>query len=907
MNEKKQLRILFVEDLLDDVIIAEEVLKRDGIVFEAKTVMSIDELKIQLDEFRPDIVISDYNLPGFNAIDVLNICKHFDPQMPFIVFTGSISEDAAVMCLKKGADDYVLKSHLQKLPHSVREAIEKKEILLEKEKIFKALQESEERYRYITHTISDYAYAFRVEEDGTMWGEWVSESFVNVFGLTIPEIDARGGWQTVVYPEDLPSAIEHAKKVISGKKDTAIFRFVTKDGAIRWLRDYAVPVFDERTGRVIKIYGASQDITGAKQLEEELQELANRFNHYLSSSPTITYALRITQDKASPLWVSENIKEITGYSVSEALMENWWRDNIHPEDKERALKESSQIFQKNAISHKYRFRKKDGSYMWVHDELKLIRNDKGDPVEAIGTWTDVTEKKLAEERLNEQMLLLSSIMETSPAGVVITDEKGTIIYANKTFCSLMGHEYKDVSGASCEELQCRFINLSGEPLPLDEIPVKKALKDRKTIEFVQFIVERPDGKKAIFSANAAPVIDNKGNLKGAVCIILDITEHKRLEEQYLQAQKLEAVGRLAGGVAHDFNNLLSAIIGFAEIALMQMKKDDPLRDYIKTIYEAGEKAKTLIQQLLIFSRRQIQRPEVLNLNDVITELQKMLTRIIGEDITLNILKDDNLDSIKADRAQIEQVIMNLVVNARDAMPEGGRLTIETRNIEVTDKYSERYIDLSPGRYVMLSVADTGTGMSEEVKARIFEPFFTTKGPVKGTGLGLATVYGIVKQHNGHIHFYSEVGKGTTFKIYLPSVEERAEKRIPVTEMEIKGGTETIVIVEDSEDVREFATLALREKGYNVKTFSSPLKTLEYIEKADEEIHLLLTDLVMPEMSGRELAERVKMSRKDIRIIFMSGYTDDSVIAQEISSGASNFLSKPFTYIELLKKVRETLS
>lgn len=739
-NNTEKIKIVFIEDLQDDVLIAEETLRREGIVFESTNVTTLEDLKTVFKQMKPDVIISDYNLPGFTALDTLRLCREYNPVIPFVVLTGSINEEVAVRCLKEGADDYVLKSHIRILPHAIKEALNKRRLEVEKLSALKALEMSEEKYRYLCHTISDYAYAFRVEEDGTMRGEWVSDAFCKIFGFTPDEIEARGGWQSMVYPDDLPVAIEHAKKVISGNSDIAVFRFVTRWGESRWLRDYAVPVFDKETGRVIRIYGAAQDITEQKNAEEKLRELAERLHHLLSSSPTITYSLKITEKGFVPTWVSENIKLITGYEVNEVLEPHWWSTNIHPDDRDEALKKGSLLLEQGEQDHEYRFRKKDGMYAWIHDKMRLIRDQEGNPLEVIGSWTDITDRKIIQEELERERRLLLSVMDTSPAGIVITNEKGKIIYSNRTFSQMMGHK-EDVEGLSCQDLGCRFLDVSGEPIPVEDIPVEKVLRTKNPVNFMQFMIERPDGKKLVFSSNASPILDSTGNIKGVVCIILDITEHKKLEEQYLQAQKLEAVGRLAGGVAHDFNNLLSAIIGFSEIALMQLKNDDPIKEYIKTIYDAGEKARILIQQLMLFSRRQVQRPEILNLNDVISGFQKMLSRVIGEDIILKIETDKALLPVNADRAQMEQVIMNLAVNARDAMPQGGTLIIETGNVELTESYSDGFIDLSPGKYVVLSVSDTGTGMAEEVRKHIFEPFFTTKGHGKGTGLGLATVYG----------------------------------------------------------------------------------------------------------------------------------------------------------------------
>jgi CheY-like chemotaxis protein len=364
---------------------------------------------------------------------------------------------------------------------------------------------------------------------------------------------------------------------------------------------------------------------------------------------------------------------------------------------------------------------------------------------------------------------------------------------------------------------------------------------------------------------------------------------------------------LAGGIAHDFNNLLTVIQGYAQMSLMDLQERDPLKTNIEEIREAAKRAADLTRQLLAFSRKQVLEMRVFNLNEVLEKLNKMLRRIIGEDVELVSFQSESLGKVKADPGQIEQVIINIAVNAKDAMIEGGKLTIETANVELDQEYAGKHVAVQPGRYVMLSISDTGVGMTSEVKKRIFEPFFTTKGKGKGTGLGLSTVYGIVKQSGGNIWVYSEPGQGTTCKIYLPQVDEPLEEIKEKMLGEVPRGRETILIVEDEEVVRKLAVKLLQRQGYKVLEASDGGKALILCEEFKAPIHLILTDVVMPGMSGRKLVDRLKPIHPEMKILYMSGYTDNAILQHGVLEPGTNFIQKPFTVESLPRKVREVLN
>ena len=395
----------------------------------------------------------------------------------------------------------------------------------------------------------------------------------------------------------------------------------------------------------------------------------------------------------------------------------------------------------------------------------------------------------------------------------------------------------------------------------------------------------------------------------------DITRRKqtedalrRSEEQLRQAQKMEAVGKLAGGIAHDFNNLVTVINGHTALSMRRLEQDNPLYRKLEVIKEAGERAASLTRQLLAFSRKQILQPKVLDLNHVIFETNKILQRLIGEDIDLFIGLMPELGKVRADPGQIEQVLMNISVNARDAMPKGGKLTIETANVDIDEGYASRHLSIRPGRYVMLAVSDTGCGMDAQTQERIFEPFFTTKEVGKGTGLGLSTVYGIVKQSGGSIWVYSELGRGTTFKIYLPCVDSPAEEfKVSTAETKTQLGTETVLLVEDEEMVREMTREILQESGYQVIEARHGHEALLVAEQHHGPIHLMLSDVVMPQMSGRELAEQLSPIRREMKVLYMSGYTDDAIVHHGVLDEGMAFIEKPFTPNALARKLREVLN
>src|SRR5579863_3855332 len=508
------------------------------------------------------------------------------------------------------------------------------------------------------------------------------------------------------------------------------------------------------------------------------------------------------------------------------------------------------------------------------------------------------ERKRAEEKIRESEARLRVLVEQLPAALWTVDKNLCFTSAVGAGLARLGLKPNQIVGVSLLD----YFETS-DPAFLPIAAHRRAISGEPTTFHVEW-------KGGSYTCHVEPLRTAEGELQGAICMALDITDRRQLEEQLRQAQKMEAVGRLAGGIAHDFNNLLMVIQGYADLMTERLAEGDPLRRNAEQIQTASQRATSLTRQLLAFSRKQMLAPKVLSIQSVVTEMEKILRRLIGEDVQLETSSVPDLGLVKADRSQIEQVILNLAVNARDAMPEGGRLTIETANVDLDESFSHSSVMLAPGPYVMLAVTDNGCGMDTETQTHIFEPFFTTKEKGKGTGLGLATVYGIVKQSGGYVWVYSEPGRGTSFKVYLPRVWD--EPTMPGRDRRIEGqrlpqGTETVLLVEDEKGVRELAREYLEMTGYTVIEAENGHTALELAALHSGPIHLLMTDVVMPGISGRELTERVKSIRPDIRVLFMSGYTDQAVVHHGILETDAVLLQKPFTVAALAAKLRDILN
>lgn len=593
--------------------------------------------------------------------------------------------------------------------------------------------------------------------------------------------------------------------------------------------------------------------------------------------------------------------ELLGYTREEFLGRELWEIGLL-KDEEESIAAFRELQKKGYIRYDdLPLRNRNGA----RREVEFVSNVYGENGHQVIQCNirDISERKNAENALRQAEQKYESLFANAVTGIYQTTLDGHYIAANPMLARMFGYDspeemINEVTGE--QTLERRFYVEQGR-----REEFARLIREHGVLTGFESEIYTRDGKRIWISEHALAIRNEFGQVTGYQGTTIDITATKDLERQLRQAQRLESIGLLAGGIAHDFNNMLTAINGYSDLTLRRLKADDPLRRNLEEIKKAGLRSAALTQQLLAFSRRQVLQPVVLNLNVIISDTIKMLQRLIGEDIQLTTTLNPQVGQVKVDPGQFSQIVMNLAVNARDAMPQGGKLIIETANIFLDSVYTAQHVGVLPGAYVMFSICDTGAGMSDEIKQHVFEPFFTTKKAGQGTGLGLATVYGIVKQSGGYIEVYSDEGVGTTFKIYLPRVAEQSGATTAKTaSAEMSRGTETILVVEDEDVVRNLSKDILKECGYTVIEARDGVEALELCDKGECRFDLLMTDVVMPRMGGRELVEKLSARLPEMRVLFTSGYTDDAVLRHGVIKADTNFIHKPFTPEALANKIRE---
>ena len=772
------IRVLIVEDLPSDAELSEREIRKALGSCKFRRVETREEYLAALDEFCPELIVSDYRLPHFDGMSALKLAVERCPDVPFIILTGSMNEDTAVECMKGGAWDYVIKEHVKRLGPAVRSALERQRVQLERKRAEEKLRHSEAEYRSLfENAIMGISQA---SPDGRLIR--VNQAYAWMYGYSSPQ--------------EMIAAVDDVAKLYANPDDRAeVMRILAEKGG---MEPREVPVV-----------------------------------------------------------------------------------------------------------------RRDGSRFVVLVSAREIRDTSGNLVCCQAEHVDVTARRRAEDELRFRNLILSTQNDASIDGILVVDADGKIVSSNRRFAEMCGIPSDVIESKSDERaLQSAMEKLENPEEFIGKVKYLYANPDEKS----QDEIALEDGRT--LERYSAPMVSAEGQYFGRVWYFRDVTPRKRaeaerekLEAQLRLAQRLEAIGSLAGGIAHDFNNLLSVILCCTDFAMAGVREDDRVREELLQVKKAAERAVALTRQILAFSRKQVLQPVVLNLNQIATGVEKMLHRIIGEDIDYVQALAPDLGLVWADPGQIEQVLMNLVVNARDAMPNGGKLTIETRNVDLDAEYAARHVAVAPGLYICFAVTDNGCGMDKQTQARIFEPFFTTKEKGKGTGLGLSTVYGIVKQSGGNIWVYSEPGQGTTFKIYLPrdlsASTTLTGSRLPAIQDRPRG-TETVLLVEDEEAVRDVAKRILREAGYTVLAAASPDEALLACKTHLGKIHLLLTDVVLPQMSGKLLADRLAMARPGIKVLYMSGYADDAILHHGTLAPGTHFIGKPFSAADLARKIREVL-
>ncbi len=669
---------------------------------------------------------------------------------------------------------------------------------------------------------------------------------------------------------------------------------VRPDGSERrvWIRGY--PVKSE--GRTVRLVGIIEDITEKWQLIRERDALLTRLEIHIERMP-LAYVL--TGPDVRFLAWNPAAEKTFGFTEAEVLGKHPFDVIVSPLSRAAAGNNIERLQAGDMDAHgEYKNITKDGRTITCEWFNTPIVGEQGEFLGCISLAQDITARREAENKLRLRDRAIQAVSQ----GILITDPNQPdhpIVYASPGFERMTGYDAQEVLGRNCRFLQ------GPQTAPESTALLREAVRQGRECS-VEILNYRKDGSEFWNALCVTPVRDEDHRLTHFVGVQADVTERRALEQAFQQSQKMEAVGQLAGGVAHDFNNLLTIILGYSEILVSKLDSTDPLRESVNAINDAGELAASLTRQLLAFSRKAVLEAKVLDLNEVVRETEKMLRRLIGEDILLTAVLDPQISRVKVDPSQLDQVLMNLSVNARDAMPRGGKLTIATKNVEFGENDAHHHADVPAGSYVMLVVSDSGGGMPSEVKSHIFEPFFTTKEMGVGTGLGLAVVHGIVTQSGGFIEVFSEMNLGTTFKLYFPAVEEQAAVVKPVAATGEGRGKETVLLVEDEDSVRGLAQLVLKSRGYDVLTAGDGREALGTIEEHRGPIDLLLTDVVMPGMGGVELAEILRPRFPHMRVLFSSGYTDDSVLRNGILEDGIAFLQKPYSAQTLAVKVRQLL-
>jgi two-component system cell cycle sensor histidine kinase/response regulator CckA len=730
---------------------------------------------------------------------------------------------------------------------------------------------------------------------------WVNAAFTRMTGYSSAE--AVGQNARLLKSGEHPKTFyrELWATIASGKSWTGEMINRRKDGSIYIEEQTITPVLDA-AGKPAYFIAVKQDRTLRRRAEDALRQSEER---YRLLAENISDVIGLYDLGMNAVYVSPSVQQLRGYTPDE-VMARPVMDQLAPGSRDLAMRVFREEMEMErggrgdparARTLEFEVLCKDGTTAWTESKLTAVRDSSGSLTGFIMVSRDITERKRVEETLRDTSQTLRTLIDASVLAIVVLDRDGRVTLWNKAATRLFGWSAQEVLGRPIPTIP------EDKRAEFEEARVRSQTGEDVVSETQR---RRKDGSLVDVLRSSAAILDAQGELAGSMGIFVDITERKQLEEQLRQAVKMEGIGRLAGGIAHDFNNLLTVIGGRSYILLSQLPAGHAMRRDLLLIQQTGDRAAALTRQLLAFSRKQTLTPAVIDLNETVSGMRTLLERVLGEDVELIMDLDPSLGHVTADPGQLEQVIINMAVNARDAMPEGGQLTLETRHVDVDPTYARQRVEMAPGPYEVVSISDTGVGMDAATVARVFEPFFTTKAVGKGTGLGLATAYGIIKQSGGHVTVSSEPGSGTTFRIYLPRTEASESAPAAVEETAARRGTEVALLAEDDANLRALTRDILESEGYTVLESADVEDAIRIAERQDGTIHLLLTDVVMPHMSGRALAEAVKRFRPDIRVLYMSGYTDDAIVHHGVLDPGTALLQKPFTPAALARKVREEL-
>jgi PAS domain S-box-containing protein len=889
------LKALLVEDSEDDALLVVRALRNYGLDVDANRVASEEGLRDALADGHWDFAILDHNLPGFGGFEALQILQEHGYDGPMITVSGTIGEETAVEVMRAGAHDYVMKDNLTRLGPAIERGLREAEDRRARRRAQEELRASEERYRTLVETMGDGVSMVDLDQRIT----YANEALAGLVGHSID--DLAGMHLREIYTEESYLTIrKHLRRRFSEGVSTEYEATLqTRSGQHIPVLIHASPLLED-DGRITGSLAVIKDISERKEAEARIRESEERLRGLFDASPDGIVAadldMRITDCNATQARISgaDSVGEIIGHSVLDFIAE---------QSRDEVIENFEEIVS-TGVQRSVEAVDLDGRQFPIEVSANAILNDAGEPEGVVAIIRDITERREAERELQELAQFRRSIVDQANIWLHVLDRDLNAMVWNPAAAEISGIPAEDVLGGVAfwetlypdPDVRREMAELAGE-----------IVEDGRVVENYEATITTRGGNERIISWNARRLLGPDDEPMGLLALGRDVTEHKELEQQLRQAVKMEAIGRLAGGIAHDFNNMLTAIMGNVQLIQMRMDEDDENQEMLSEIRVAARRSADMTRQLLAFSRRQAMEPEPVDINAVIERMEPMLERMIGEQIAVLTNLDPDLGTITADASQMDQVIMNLVVNARDAMPGGGTLSIGTSNVYLDEEYAATHADVEPGPYVMLSVRDTGEGMDRETQARIFEPFYSTKSEERGTGLGLATVYGIVNQSGGHIYVYSEPDEGTVFKVYFPrSDEERPAQLEEQNRHDNLSGRETILLVEDEEIVRNLLADVLKHHGHSVVSAASAEEALQMLTSHDEDIDIVVTDVVMPGMNGTELAAKIDEMEPQTPVLFVSGYTDDSAVRDGVVEEGKHYLQKPFAPKKLLRRIRKIL-
>jgi len=882
------LRLLIVEDSEDDALLLLRELKRGGYDPAFERVDTSPAMEKALEQQTWDIILCDYNMPQFSALDALDLLKEKRIDIPIIIVSGTIGEETAVATMKSGAHDYIMKDNLTRLVPTVERELREVEIRSSQRRAEKAQQESEERYRTLIDTAREGVWIIDIDTHTTFVNRQMADmlgySAAEMIGKKVPEfLDDEN---RVIFKEKINKRKE-------GHNEQYDLKFIRKDGSELWCIINASPLFSPE-GDVVGSFGMVTDVTDRKQAEEALRESEANLRSIFRAAPT---GIGMVVDRVIKQ-ANDRLCEMLGYSRGELLGKS--ARVLYPTDEDFEYvgqEKYAQIRARGTGTVETRWQRKDGKVIDV-----LLSSTPLDPNDlSIGvtfTALDITARKLSEEALRESKERYQTVLEANPDPVVVYDIEGRVTYFNPAFKRVFGWTLEECLGKKMD------IFVPKEAWPETKMMIENVLAGTSFsgIETSRYTKE---GKSIPVSVSGAIYRDRDGNPMGSVVNLRDIREQKQLQAQLQQAQKMEAIGTLAGGIAHDFNNILSAIIGYTEMSLGDVEQGSLLYNNLQKVLNAGGRAKDLASQILTFSRQSDQDLKPVKVKLIAKDALKLLRASLPT--TIEIHRNIQSDSaILADSTQIHQVLMNLCTNAGHAMREkGGILEVKLVDVEVDSDFTASYPDLKPGHFLKLTISDTGHGISPHVLERIFDPFFTTKEKGEGTGMGLSVVHGIVKSHGGMITVYSEPEKGSVFNIFLPAIEERLEMEV-VVEKPLPHGTERILFIDDEETLVDIGKSLLESLGYDVVTETSSIEALKLFKAQVDRFDLVITDMTMPKMTGDKLAGEVLQIKPDIPIILCTGFSAMIDEDKAKAMGIRAFIFKPILRRDIAEAVRKVL-